>query len=151
MQLDPAVSKEFGDIARELGLSQDAAQKVISKMTPLLAQNDTARDRARIEAAVGRAKEAWVTEAKADKEYGGEHFDANIALARQTFAQFGTPELKALLESSGLDSHPEMIRWAFHVGKLISPDSKVVNGNNTQASAQTFEEKASDKLWGAKK
>lgn len=148
--LDPAISAEFAGIAKELNLSQEAAQKVIDKMAPLLAKNETARDAARVQAVVEKAATQWAAEAKADTEYGGTNFDANLAVAKQTFATFGTPALEAVLKASGLDSHPEMIRWAYRVGKQIAPDGKVVTGNNTSAPPTgTFEERAATKLYGA--
>lgn len=148
--LDPAVTAEFAGIAKELNLTQEAAQKVIDKMAPLLSKNETARDAARVQAVVEKATLQWANEAKADTEYGGTNFDANLAIAKQTFAEFGTPALEAVLKASGLDSHPEMIRWAYRVGKQITPDGKIVSGNaNTSPGGNTFEERAAAKLYGA--
>ena len=35
-ELDPEVVTAFGDVAKELDLSQDAAQKVLDKVAPVL-------------------------------------------------------------------------------------------------------------------
>lgn len=148
--LDPDVAAEFAVVAKELNLSQEAAQKVIDKMTPLLSKSEASRDTARIQAVMDKATLQWANEARADTEYGGTNFDANLALAKQTFAEFGTPALEAVLKASGLDSHPEMIRWAYRIGKQITPDGKVVSGNaNTSPGGHTFEERAAAKLYGA--
>lgn len=148
--LDPAVVTEFSGIAKELNLSQEAAQKVIDKMAPLLAKAEGIRGASQVAAMVDKAATKWATEAKADKEFGGDNFDANLAIANQTFEAFGTPELKALLKASGLDNHPEMVRWAYRVGKQIVPDGKVVTGNTHNAGnlTGTFEERAAAKLYG---
>jgi hypothetical protein len=148
--LDPAVVTEFSGLAKELNLSQEAAQKVIDKMAPLLAKTDATQYASRITKAVETASAEWVTQSKADKEFGGDKFDANLALAKLTFDTYGTPELKALLQASGLDNHPEMIRWAYRTGKQLAPDGKVVTGNTNNAGNLTgsFEERASAKLYG---
>lgn len=148
--LDPAVVTEFSGIAKELNLSQEAAQKVIDKMAPLLAKAESIRGASQVAAMVDKAATQWATEAKSDKEYGGDKFEENLAIANQTFETFGTPELKALLKASGLDNHPEMVRWAYRVGKQIVPDGKVVTGNTNNAGnlTGTFEERAAAKLYG---
>lgn len=148
--LDPAVVTEFSGLAKELNLSQVDAQKVIDKMAPLLAKTDATQYASRITKAVETASAEWVTQSKADKEFGGDKFDANLAIAKLTFDTYGTPELKALLQASGLDNHPEMIRWAYRTGKQLAPDGTVVTGNTNNAGNLTgsFEERASAKLYG---
>lgn len=148
--LDPAVVTEFSGIAKELNLSQVDAQKVIDKMAPLLAKTDATQYASRITKAVETASAEWVAQSKADKEFGGDNFDKNLALANLTVETYGTPELKALLKDSGIGNHPDMIRWAYRVGKQLAPDGNVVTGNTNNAGNLTgsFEERASAKLYG---
>lgn len=62
----------------------------------------------------------WETLARKDKDFGGEKFDENVAIAVKGLEKVGSPELKALLNQTGLGSHPEVIR-AFHkIGKLMT-------------------------------
>lgn len=146
--LDETVTAEFAGLAKELKISQADAQKMIDKMAPLLAKNEVSRDAARVQAAVEKASTEWGNQAKIDKEFGGDNFEANLAVAKQAFTNFGTPALEAMLKASGLDSHPEMIRWAYRVGKQLSPDNKVVSGNtNAQQVSGSFEERAAAKLY----
>jgi hypothetical protein len=135
---------EFGKIAKELKLSQVDAQSVINKMAPLIVKNDAAR----IAELSQTAANAWVTSSKADKEFGGDKFDENRAIALKAFDAFGTPELKQLLIDSHLGDHPEVIRWAYRVGKNLGPDNKFVHGDNVNTEqAGTFEERAAAKLY----
>lgn len=117
---DETVIAQFSEIAKELNLSQDAAQKVLDKMGPAIA----ARQVEQIEA----VKSEWAAESKADKEFGGEKLNENLAVAKKGLGAFATPELSALLEKTGLGNNPEIIRYFYRVGKAISEDS-FVNGN----------------------
>ena len=121
-EFDPAVIAEFSAVAKELNLPQEAAQKVLDKMGPAIA--------ARQEAAIADARAKWVADTKADAEIGGPELAQKIALANTTFEKFGTPELRALLDESGLGDHPEMLRWAHRVGKAMSEDGFVAGRSN---------------------
>ena len=114
MQFDAAVIEQFSGIARELNLPQDAAQKMLDRMAPAL--------QARQSEQLAAASEQWVTAAKADQEFGGEQLAENLGLAKRALDQFGTAELKSLLNDSGLGNHPEVIRFMVRAGKAISED-----------------------------
>lgn len=121
-EFDPAVIAEFSAVAKELNLPQEAAQKVLDKMGPAIA--------ARQEAAIADARAKWIADSKADAEIGGPELAQKIALANTTFEKFGTPELRELLDKSGLGDHPEMLRWAHRVGKAMSEDGFVPGRSN---------------------
>lgn len=116
-EFDPEVMSKFSEAAKELNLTQDAAQKFLDTMAPALA--------ARQENAIAAARAEWTAATKADSEIGGAELEQKIGLANTTFEKFGTPELRKLLDESGLGEHPEMIRWAYRAGKAMSPDSFV--------------------------
>ena len=132
--LDDGVIAEFSTVAKELGLPQDAAQKVIDKLAPkLAAQNAQA-----IEQAMIKANTEWLNAAKTDKEFGGEKLDENLAVAVKALDRFGTPELRKLLgkfdaktnpTGTGLGNHPEIIRAFVKAGRAISEDKFVTGGN----------------------
>lgn len=80
----------------------------------------------------------WANEAKADPEIGGEHFEANVALANKAVGMFGNEKFTKLLADTGLGLHPEMVRVFHKIGKLISEDSVAgaINGlEHAQKSA----------------
>ncbi|MCG8999842.1 hypothetical protein LH429_16150 [Laribacter hongkongensis] len=114
MQFDAAVIEQFSGIARELNLPQDAAQQMLDRMAPAL--------QARQSEQLAAASEQWITAAKADQEFGGEQLAENLGLAKRALDQFGTAELKSLLNDSGLGNHPEVIRFMVRAGKAISED-----------------------------
>ena len=125
-ELDPEVLTAFGDVAKELDLPQEAAQKVLDKVAPVM--------QARQAKAVEDAKTEWANDSKSDQEFGGESLEANLEIAKTSLNKFGTDALKSLLSESGLGNHPEVIRFMYRAGKAISEDSYV--GNSQGANAQ---------------
>ncbi len=124
VELDDEVVGAFSETARELGLSQEAAQKVLDNVSPVMAQ----RTAARLEA----ARSEWAESTQTDKEIGGEKLQENLATAKKALETFGTPELQTLLNESGLGNHPEIIRAFYRAGKNISED-QFVNGQTRDA------------------
>lgn len=117
IQLDDKGLGAFSEVAKDLNLTQDAAQKVLDKMGPVIA--------GRHAEVLTQAKAQWVEAAQTDKEYGGEKLAENLAVAKKALDTFGTPELRTLLNESGLGNHPELIRAFFRAGKAISEDKFV--------------------------
>ena len=125
-ELDPEVLTAFGDVAKELNLPQDAAQKVLDKVAPVI--------QARQAKAIEQTKVEWATQSKSDSEFGGESLTDNLNVAKASLDTFGTDALKSLLQETGLGNHPEVIRFMYRAGKAISEDSYV--GNSQGANAQ---------------
>jgi hypothetical protein len=116
-EFSPEVLGKFSEAAKELNLPQDAAQKMLDKIAPAFAERQAN--------ALEAARTQWETDAKADKEYGGNKLTENLAVARKALDTFGTPELRTLLNESGLGNHPEIIRAFYRAGKAISEDTFV--------------------------
>ncbi len=117
MSFDDAVIGAFSEVAKELNLPQDAAQKVLDKMVPVMA----ARQAEQLQVARGE----WANLSKADKEFGGDKLEENLALVKKARDQFASPELRAMLDETGLGNHPEVVRFFYRAGKAISGDSFV--------------------------
>lgn len=116
VELDKAAADEFGTIAKEMGLTQEQAQKV-ADVGAKMAQRQAEQH--------AQLVESWVTQVKTDKEIGGDKLDENLGVARKAMDAFGSPELKDLLNSSGLGNHPAVIKAFFKAGKAISEDGFV--------------------------
>ena len=123
--LDPDVLTAFGEVAKELDLPQEAAQKVLDKVAPVI--------QARQAEQVEKARVEWAEDSKSDDEFGGETFDANLKVAKSALDAFGTDPFKQLLSESGLGNHPEVIRFMYRAGKAISEDSYVGNSQGANA------------------
>lgn len=125
-QFDAAVIDAFSEVAKELNLPQEAAQKVLDKVAPVIAN----RQAEQLQAACTE----WADTAKADKEFGGDKLTENLAVAKKGLDTFGTPELRTLLNESGLGNHPEVIRAFYRAGKAISED-RVITGTQGAGAA----------------
>lgn len=123
VQFDDTVLAAYADVAKELDLPQDAAQKVLDKVAPVLAQRQLESLRA--------THDGWVDSVKADKEIGGGKLDENLAIAKKALTTFGSPELVSFLRESGLGSHPEVVRFFLRAGKQISEDKMVTGSSGT--------------------
>lgn len=116
---DEEVLGEFKATAKELGLSQEGAQKLVELQSKVaLKQQEAMR----------HMKTQWAEAAKTDKEFGGEALNENLSVAKKALDAFASPDLRTLLNESGLGNHPEVIRHFIRVGKAISEDGRVVSG-----------------------
>lgn len=138
-EFDPQVLESFSGAAKEAGLTQDAAQKLVEKMAPALAARQVDQVKA--------IHKEWTDASSADKEFGGEKLTENLGIARRALDTFdpvpigadgkatSTP-LRKLLDVTGLGNHPEVIRILFRAGKAISEDKFVAGkaGSTGQAA-----------------
>ena len=125
-ELDPEVLTAFGDVAKELNLPQEAAQKVLDKVAPVI--------QAKQAKALEVAKADWVSNSQADEEFGGEKLNDNLEIAKTALDAFGNDALKSLLVETGFGNHPEIIRFMYRAGKAISEDSYVGNSEGADYS-----------------
>ena len=125
-QFDPEVMNSFSEIAKELNLPQDAAQKMVDKVAPKILERQMQ--------ALETVRNEWAESARTDKEFGGEKLNDNLVTAKKALDAFGSPELRQLLNESGLGNHPEMIRLMYRAGKAISEDRFVGGTRGGQKS-----------------
>lgn len=141
--LDAAHLEKTVAFAKERGLSTEQAQAIVE------------RDHANLAAFVESQKtqlsqqgERWLTEAKADKEVGGDAFPKNVELARRVVEKFGNDSLKRALDDSLLGNNPEVVRFLTRIGKAMSEDQFV----RAPASAGSSVKKAPEEvLYGDQK
>ena len=129
VEFDEATIGVYAEAAREAGLSQQAADIVLNKIAPHLAQQQAAR--------LAEARNDWAQQSRADAEFGGEKLDENLAVAKKAVEALASPELKTLLEQSGLGNHPEIIRLFYRAGRSLSQDG-FVGGKAAQMDAQSI-------------
>lgn len=115
--IDPTSIEQFSTAAREAGLSQEQAQKVLDSLAPSVAT--------KLRADLVRQAGEWLKASEADPEFGGTAFEANKGIAVGAYQKLATPELREILNNSGLCNHPEVIRLFYRIGKMTSQDSGV--------------------------
>jgi hypothetical protein len=129
-QLNEAMHGNFQEVARSLNLSQEQAQQIID-LDAQRAQGDA--DAAK--AAWDNQLAEWKSEVQNDEVLGKANYEQSMATANKAIDAFGSPELRAFLDESGLGTHPELLK-AFHkVGSAISEDTLVL-GDGGQSTAQ---------------
>lgn len=115
--LDEQVVDAFKASAKELNLTNEAAQKLLSSMAPVMA----ARQADQLQA----HQQEWRGQAEADQEIGGVKLTESLATAKKALSAYATPEFVTWLEQTGLGNHPEVIRTFYRAGKAISEDTLV--------------------------
>lgn len=130
---DGEIMDAFKEAAKSANLAPDAAQKLLDSMAPVI--------EGRQHRIVAEATEQWTAQARLDKEFGGEKFDENMAVAKAALKEFSTPEFINILEASSLGNHPDVIRFMYRVGKTLQQDGNFVTGktvSNGKTSVQNL-------------
>lgn len=135
VEVDAAALDAFKAVAGEAKMPAEHAQKLVD----LYAEKVRAIGEAQVQAWTSQ-QEKWVTEAKADKEVGGDRFATSVSLAAKAIERFGTPELRAALSVTGAGNHPEFVRVFARIGKAISEDSFVSAGGASATSGKSAAE-----------
>ncbi len=133
-ELDQEALGELEPIARELGLTNEQANKLLS-----VHANAIQRQQEQQQEQVTQTLEGWVKELKDDSEFGGANFDANVKTAQKALSAFGSPELTQLLNDTGLGSHPALVKAFHQIGKRISEDTMERGGS--AGGARSIEER----------
>jgi hypothetical protein len=132
--VDAAVVERTAARARELGLSNEHAQKTLDFVHQEVSAAAKAAAEATLAAhAPGGAEweknvKDWNAAALADQELGAnkpEQLTQNAALARRVVATFGDKESIEFLEKNPLGSHPALLRMLVRIGKASGEGSLV--------------------------
>jgi hypothetical protein len=125
--LTQAAVDEIVSFAKEQGLSQEAAQKLLDRehnavegyKQTQLQQFEQMRDE-------------WWNAVQSDKELGGDNFKQTAEHARRAMDKFAPEGLKTFLKDSPYSNHPDLVRLFANIGKAMDGDKLVLAG--TQSS-----------------
>ena len=126
---DPEVLKAYGEVANELNLPPESAQKVIDKLAPVMST--------RSQQAIEAVRSEWRAATTNDKEIGGEKLNDTLKAADRVLFQFGSSQLRELLQKTGEAAdptgrlHTEWLRLLARVDRAMSPDPLVNEGSRT--------------------
>lgn len=129
VELDTEALKDFEPVARDLNLTNEQAQKLVDAYPKILAGVQQ-----RQAEAWQAQTEQWAADVKADKEIGGDKLIDNLSAAQRAMEQFGDPELKEYLDTTGLGNHPALVKAFIKVGKAMSEDKVVTGGHESGGS-----------------
>jgi hypothetical protein len=129
--LDKSRVEDVVAFAKEHGLNQAAAEKLLNRENELVAQHILKEH----DAHLAEVKE-WVGTVTGDKELGGDNLKSTAQYSFATLKQFGSEALIQELNETGYGNHPELVRMLSRIGKAMGPDILVRAGLTEAAPAQ---------------
>lgn len=143
MTIDAELLEEATPIFKEIGLSNEAANKVLPVAKSLMEKTRDATIQQMVDAGAQQRK-AWLDEAKADPEIGGGKWDATLHSAAKALDALGYPEgspFRAALTETGFGNHPEMIRAMAKVGAMVGEDGDFIRSDAGVKVEETREQR----------
>lgn len=128
LELDPAVIDKATPIFKELGLSNDQAQKLVSLYAGLSAEANSANEKASSDRLQTQSDE-WKKELKADPEIGGK-LDAVKERIGRMYDALPKPVVdafKSQMEFTGIGDNPAFVRMMSAISEKFS-EGRPVNG-----------------------
>lgn len=137
IKVDAEMTGAFKDIAKEAGLTPEAAQKIAD-----LYANAQVAAAKKAEAQFEQQVSAWQKELETDKDFGGANLEANKKAATQAIERFGSPELKDWFNQSGYGNHPALAKAFAAVGRAMAEDTirGTAGGSGAPSKPQTTQE-----------
>lgn len=124
VQVDEGALAEFKPLAKELGLNQEQAQKLVSMYANGVLKSSDAHLKA-----WDTQVNQWTASLKADPEFGGANLKANAGLAVKALQKFGSPELRGYLDQTKLVNNPELFKLLVRVGRAAGEDQFLDGGS----------------------
>lgn len=121
--------EEFSAFAKEMNLPQAQAQKVVDFFTNTYAPKLVEMQAQKVAEWRGESEKQFNKEA--------------LEVANRGMAAFSSPELKTLLNETGLGNHPQMVKLFNMIGTKLS-ESNLVDG---QMTSNTRSDRPADKLF----
>lgn len=121
MKIDEGTMQELGAVCREHGLSQKVFSSLVEKMSPVLEQRQAAR--------LNDLRKQFLDEGRADPDMGGARWKETMRDASAAYRKFASKDAQKLLEATGLNCHPAIIRMFRDINAQISDDA-VVRGRS---------------------
>lgn len=129
MELDSDALEIGTPMLKELGLSQDKAQKVIDHYSQI-----RQAEVGRMQEAIEKRNAAWDEDLATDKEVGGEKLAANSAMVKKIFNTFDTDKAAAkYLAETGQASCSPIFKMFARMASHFEEDT-FVSGNSSKGS-----------------
>lgn len=124
----------LGEAFKELNLSQADAQKLVTMHSEMLQKDADAAHEAEVAKHNG-----WIDDIKADKDMGGDKFDASVKSAGVFLDRYNNVALDRALDETGAGNHPEIFKLLVTLGNLMKEGDftlgNVSGGSNTPKTA----------------
>jgi hypothetical protein len=115
--------------AKDQGLSQESAQKLVEREHEILANYKNNQEQQ-----FEQMREQWFKQVEGDKELGGDNLKATAEMARRALDKFAPDSLKKFFAESPYGNHPDVIRMFSKIGKAMQDDKIVLAGTQSPPS-----------------
>lgn len=143
MEIDKDALAAATPVAKELGLSQEGFNKLVSVYANEIVPKATEAVVESLQRDISAQHAAWATEAvelvKADPVFEGKKLTEVQQIAAKSLDRFGSPELRTFLNDSGLGNNPHMLKFAYMAGALIAEDTTFERGEKTPTKKTVVE------------
>lgn len=121
MVLDEKMGEAISPVFKKLGLSQNDVNELVAAYAPAIKQQVEASHEQKLTEFKSMIGE-WKVETQ---KFLGADAQPKMAVAAKVLDKFGTPELRELLNETGVGNHKELMSFVIKVGELIKEDSFV--------------------------
>lgn len=132
----------FTGLAKELGLSQSAAQKLVDFHI-----GETQKSSAALQQSWTTTQEGWIAEVKADKEVGNLNETRAVISKVMSNREFTDPGFEEAMALTGAGNHPAVIRSLYRWAKALS-EGGPVTGAPPQRPGTSSRPSPADALYG---
>ncbi len=138
--LDEKRKGEIEAFAKAQNLSNKAAQAILQREHDTLTAGIEAN-----KSALNTRSEAWLTELKADPEFGGAKLNESVALSNLMVARHGGPELVKFLEDTKMGNFPGFVKMLARIGSLTQDDK--IGGGGSAGTKPIAQKTAQQRLY----
>lgn len=118
---DEQLLNEFNELAGKYNLSQKSANELMSiavKLTQLTGSNFSKTMAEQQRQKINEFRHALMT----DREIGGANYAKTMRTANIAYTQFADEEVQGLLQETGLNCHPKVVKMFYNIGKQMQND-----------------------------
>lgn len=120
MELPAETAGKYASMAKEIGLTQTNAQKLLE-----LAADHVKQIQEGHQAEWATQQKAWVEGLKSDGEFGGAALKATLVTANKVLSKYGDPSFINDLSTFGFGNHPGLVKLLARLGKVVLEDRTV--------------------------
>ena len=126
IELSADETKIVDEMLSKYSLNSEQAQGIIDFMIDQANAGESDQEESR-----NQMLTDWANECRNDKEFGGDNFGVSQSAAKAAIDAFGGPEMKAMLNETGMKANPELFRFMVKVGKTLKEDDPGSTGGQS--------------------
>lgn len=134
VQVNEGARNEFLDILNNRDISPaEQAQKLVDLQTRLAREASETGSQAWAD-----LQTQWQDEVRNDPDIGGAKLETNLAAIGKLVDQFGTPELRAVMDLTGAGNNVHVVKFCANIAKALT-EGGLVSGQTPQTQSSAAE------------